>query len=220
MRTDRLKSLAAVLCLSVGLTVGLSVLLKVPSAQAHGAVVEVNPAAVEIEATFDTGEPMSDAQVLVYSPADLSTPVVSGQTDSEGRFFFSPDPSLIAAGSESGRWEVTVRKAGHGQATSFELGNGGVQTVATDGANGSLSRLGLQQWISMAAIIWGFVGTALFFKANAQKTHDEASVNNLAPSHSAAIAPDSTANVPVSDMPRSNVSSSNIPRSNVSGSDR
>ncbi|EDX85896.1 hypothetical protein S7335_3599 [Synechococcus sp. PCC 7335] len=151
------------------LTVG-SVLSRGPSAQAHGAVVEVNPASVEIKAVFDTGEPMSDAQVLVYSPTDLSTPVASGQTDSEGRFLFSPEPDQAVAESQSGRWEVTVRKAGHGQVTTFELGKGVLQPVGTDPSTGRSPQFATQQWISIAAIIWGFVGTALFFKARADQS--------------------------------------------------
>ncbi len=158
------------------LTIGLSLLSKAPSAYAHGALVEVTPTAVEIKAAFDTGEPMDNAQVRVYSPADLETPAIVGETDSEGRFVFSPDASLSAA---DGLWEVVVRKAGHGQATSFELGNGILQT-ATDPSTGS-SAGGLaatqsgftpQRWISMAAIIWGFVGTALYFKARTKPTAD------------------------------------------------
>lgn len=170
------------------LSVCLLVLSKIPNAQAHGAVVEVNPASVEIKAVFDTGEPMSDAQVLVYSPADLSTPVASGQTDSEGRFLFSPELDQVAAESENGRWEVTVRKAGHGQATTFDLGEGVLQTVATGPSAASSSRFVAQQWISIAAIIWGFVGTALYFKARA----DRAKHRRL-DAHTAAIAADDSA---------------------------
>ena len=214
MRTYRLKCLVSASLLAVGLTVGLSVLPDIPKAQAHGAVVEVNPASVEIKAAFDTGEPMSEAQVLLYSPTDLSTPVVKGQTDSEGRFLFSPDPDLIAdltaKGAEDGRWEVTVRKAGHGQVTTFGLGNGILQT-ATDSSTGlavkSSNRFTYQQWISMAAIIWGFVGTALYFRARAyaKTTNTKPPISDWSNGRSAAIAPD--------------VASTNVPK-NAPGSDR
>ena len=184
MRTNRLNFLASVLLL----TVALLVRSKVPSAQAHGAVVEVNPASVEIKAVFDTGEPMSDAQVLVYSPTDLSTPVAKGQTDSEGRFLFSPDLDQVAADSESGRWEVTVRKAGHGQATTFDLGDGVLQTAATEPSAVSSLRFMALQSVSIAAIIWGFVGTALYFKARADRAK-----RHRSDAHSAVIAADVSA---------------------------
>lgn len=166
MRSRQLNSFSSI----VFLAIGLSLLSKVPGAYAHGALVEVNPATVEIKAAFDTGEPMDNAQVRVYSPADLEMPVIVGETDSEGKFVFSPDTSLSAA---EGRWEVMVRKAGHGQTTSFELGNGVLQTTIdpyTDSLAASQSRFTPQHWISVAAIIWGFVGTALYFKARAKPT--------------------------------------------------
>jgi len=150
------------------LAIGLSLLPKAPSAYAHGALVEVTPAAVEVKAAFDTGEPMDNAQVRVYSPADLEMPAIVGETDSEGRFVFSPDASLSAV---DGRWEVMVRKAGHGHTTSFELGDGVLQTETGSLAT-SQSRFTPQHWISVAAIIWGFVGTALYFKARAKPTAD------------------------------------------------
>jgi len=173
---------------------GLSLLSKAPGAYAHGALVEVAPAAVEIKAAFDTGEPMDNAQVRVYSPADLETPAIVGETDGEGRFVFSPDASLSAA---DGRWEVMVRKAGHGHATSFELGNGVLQT-ANGSSTGSLaasqSRFTPQHWISVAAIIWGFVGTALYFKARTFKTRTKPTADgyeNPVESRPVAVASDS-----------------------------
>ncbi|MGB3788377.1 MAG: hypothetical protein WA949_10225 [Phormidesmis sp.] len=177
------------------MTFGLSLLLKVPSAQAHGAVVEVGPATVEIKAAFDTGEPMSDAQVLIYSPADVETPWAKGQTDGEGRFVFSPDPSLTGDDAvENGRWEVTVRKAGHGQTTSFMVGNGALQAPSGGTAAPSQSRFTLQHWISVGAIIWGFLGTALYFKAKAEQ-----SAESRADRQSAAIAANVSSDVARSD---------------------
>ncbi len=194
MRNHQLKFLGTVL-----LTSGLLICSKTPSAQAHGAVVEVNPASVEIKAAFDTGEPMSNAQVLIYSPADVATPVVKGQTDSEGRFLFSPDPDLVAAGAaENGRWEVTVRKAGHGQATNFELGDGILQRAATGSPTASSARFTPQHWLSLAAVVWGFVGTALYFKANAKQSASSRSVEP-----SAVVTPNVSGDVARSDVARS-----------------
>ncbi len=204
MRSNQLNSLVSKSLVSIAsLTVGLSLLLKAPSAQAHGAVVEVTPAAVEIKAAFDTGEPMSDAQVLIFSPADVETPWAKGQTDSEGRFVFSPDPAAGEDAVESGRWEVTVRKAGHGQTTSFMVGDGVLQESFSGAASGtavaSQSRFTLQHWVSVGAIIWGFVGTALYFKAKASQAKDVQSASNRSDVPSTAIASNISSDVTRSD---------------------
>ena len=133
----------------------LSVLL-IQSAQpayAHGATIQVVPQAVEVIATFDNGEPMSNAQVRIYAPDELNEPWQTGQTDSEGRFWFTPEAD------KGGNWEVMVRKAGHGQTTTFAL------DALADGAGvgGQAAPSSASRWLSMLAIIWGFVGTALYF---------------------------------------------------------
>ncbi|MEL7353716.1 MAG: carboxypeptidase-like regulatory domain-containing protein [Cyanobacteria bacterium P01_A01_bin.116] len=159
MRRNALKLNLPVKRLVVGLTAALWVHSATPT-QAHGAKIEVLPQAVEIIATFDTGEPMDNAQVAVYAPDTPETPWRTGQTDSEGRFSFTPD-----TGVAGGLWEVTVRKAGHGQTTSFSLG----ENEAALASEASTTQLTVQKWISMAAIIWGFIGTALFFSNKAHK---------------------------------------------------
>lgn len=122
------------------------------AAYAHGTAVEVTQTAVAVKAAFDDGEPMVDAQVLVYSPGDLETPWRKGTTDSEGMFLFAPDAEM------PGAWEVTVRKAGHGETTTFLIDESG----AAEGV-GSSPTSPVQKWLSIAAAVWGFVGTALFF---------------------------------------------------------
>lgn len=124
---------------------------------AHGTAIEVMQSAVAVKATFDDGAPMAEAQVLVYSPDDPATPWQTGKTDAEGTYLFAP------AAEMPGDWEVTVRKAGHGGTTTFAVNSAGaaVSAVADSAA------APVQKWISMAAIVWGFVGTALFFARKA-----------------------------------------------------
>lgn len=64
--------------------------------------------ALEITAKFDNGQPMSNAQVVIYAPNNLSQPWLQGITDKEGKFVFAPDYSI------TGNWDVKVRIAGHG----------------------------------------------------------------------------------------------------------
>ncbi|MEL6554605.1 MAG: hypothetical protein AAFQ63_14220 [Cyanobacteria bacterium J06621_11] len=127
-----------------------------PAAKAHGALIEVNQKSVEVNATFEDGEPMKNAQVLIYAPDDLQSPWAKGETDAAGRYQFEPEAENI------GIWEVTVRQAGHGGTTSFEVGETGYTLSA---ASGTVSPL--QKWGTIAAVVWGFVGTALFFSARA-----------------------------------------------------
>lgn len=140
---------------------------------AHGANIQYKTAqAIAIQATYDSGTPMANAQVVVYAPDDPHNPWQKGTTDAKGNFRFIPDES------KSGSWEVKVRQAGHG----------GIVTIAVDSLNTignkqSASQLGNQQTteantilarasndqkmpqklVAIASVIWGFIGTALFF---------------------------------------------------------
>jgi len=139
-------------------------------AVAHGANIEYQKtSAVEIEARYDSGTPMADAQVSVYSPDNPAEPWKTGLTDSRGRFVFIPDPD------KSGLWEVKVRQAGHGDLIAVPVGPAAGAEAAGDTPSGTPSRSdaiasnsSLQSnspptWVTAAAVIWGFVGTALFF---------------------------------------------------------
>ncbi len=136
---------------------------------AHGLTVEHRQvSSVEIEARFETGEPMAQAQVLVYAPANPTEPWQQGTTDDQGNFSFTPDTS------QPGSWEVMVRQAGHGVVTTVLVENPSPENSVSDpeteaeGESNSLisPSTGLspvQQGITIGSVIWGFIGTALFF---------------------------------------------------------
>ncbi|MEB3291267.1 MAG: carboxypeptidase-like regulatory domain-containing protein [Leptolyngbya sp.] len=126
---------------------------------AHGAKLEYQPiSGLEIQARYDSGEPMKAAQVNIYTPDNPSEPWQTGTTDDEGRFVFTPDPS------QPGNWEVMVRQAGHGDILVIPVTGSGAEASPAVLANRAASRTaGLPLWVSMAAMVWGFVGTALFF---------------------------------------------------------
>jgi len=122
---------------------------------AHGAKIEYSVnMAVEIVATYDSGEPMGAAQVTVYAPDDPATPWLNGTTDEGGRFTFTPDPSI------PGTWDVQVRQAGHGDIIHIPIGEG----TASGGTSGFTP---IQIVLMSASVIWGFVGTALYFSRKA-----------------------------------------------------
>lgn len=129
-----------------------SALLHLAAVQAHGVTMEYTiDTTVTVQAIFDTGEPMAEGQVLVYGPADPREPVLTGTTDEEGYFTFTPDAAM------PGTWTVQTRQAGHGASIDVELGSDG----SLGGSGGGLS---VPQTILMgASVIWGLVGTALFF---------------------------------------------------------
>lgn len=135
-----------VLPLALLLALGLTM-----TASAHGAKIEYTISmAVEILATYDTDEPMSGGQVTVYAPDAPSTPWLTGACDEEGRFTFTPDTSM------PGSWDVQVRQSGHGDMVHIPIG----EDMAVSGSTGYTP---LQIVLMGASVVWGFIGTALFF---------------------------------------------------------
>jgi nickel transport protein len=129
----------------------LCLLLPLP-AQAHGAKIDYRvDVVIEIFARYDSGEPMAGAQVSVYAPDDPVTPWLNGVCDDEGHFRFAPDTS------RPGTWDVQVRQAGHGDIVHIPVGEG---SVGTAGAGGYTP---LQIVLMAACVVWGAVGTSLYF---------------------------------------------------------
>lgn len=129
-------------------------------ALAHGVRVESEPAqAFRMRALYDSGDPMGNAQVTIYAPDDPTTPWQQFTTDDQGYFMFAPDPTV------TGNWDVQVRKAGHGELVRVDVdGEGSRATLAYAGnSSGQNFRSPVQKWVTVAAVVWGFVGTALFF---------------------------------------------------------
>ncbi len=117
----------------------------------HGVEIDYQTTkAIEITATYDTGDPVSEGQVIIYAPDNPSTPWATGKCDEKGRFTFTPDPS------KPGTWDVQVRKAGHGGMIHIPVGG---DEVAAGGTGYTTPQIALMT----ASVIWGFIGTALFF---------------------------------------------------------
>ncbi|MEM1311305.1 MAG: carboxypeptidase-like regulatory domain-containing protein [Cyanobacteria bacterium P01_C01_bin.70] len=123
------------------------------AAIAHGAHVQARIAtAVQIQAAYDSGEPMAAATVQVFAPDDPQTPVFSGQTDETGQYAFVP--------TAPGNWEVSVRQAGHGDIVVIPVEADG--TITSTFVNDPGLTL-LQRVVIAGAVTWGCVGTALYF---------------------------------------------------------
>ena len=125
---------------------------------AHGANIEYQETnAVTIQAKYDDGTPMANAQVVIYAPSDRATPWLKGTTDESGNFSFVPDADNF------GDWDVKVRQSGHGDITTIPILDDQLavnkMAASSSGAGYSPS----QKIVMAAAVGWGFVGTGLFF---------------------------------------------------------
>ena len=152
----------------------------------HRLFVEDGVVKIEIRAAYDTGEPMSEAQVAIFAPNDLANPWKTGKTDKAGYFTFAPDLSM------PGTWDVQVRLAGHGKMIHVRVSGDEASTLESDAeetlarektvelrgakaglGNGSTSvgtGFTTGQIVIMAAcVIWGGIGTALFFASRRKK---------------------------------------------------
>lgn len=150
------------------------------SAIAHGVRMQARETqAVEVNAEYDTGEPMTEAQVTVFAPNDPATPWLEGTTDENGNFVFTPDSS------QSGTWSVQVRQSGHGGIVNIPIEGYQAQAAGENGTteanssasgqvvtSGSASYTPLQLFLMGAAGVWGFIGTALFFMRGNQRNSD------------------------------------------------
>ncbi|MDW7674195.1 MAG: carboxypeptidase regulatory-like domain-containing protein [Bacillota bacterium] len=139
------KFILALIISFLGIGVNLSPVL------AHGANIKYESnMTYKIEATFEDGAPMDNAQVTIYAPDNPADPWEKGLTDENGIFYLSPDLS------KAGLWLVQVRKAGHGVSVNITIDEGQFVSGET-----SLSKA--QIILMTVSVLWGFVGTALYF---------------------------------------------------------
>ena len=128
----------------------LVLLVIVSTVFAHGAAIEYQiESTIHITASYDSGEPMNEAQVAVFSPEDKQNPWLVDVTDENGNFSFTPDVTM------AGEWDVQVRQAGHGDMIHINLND-------AEGSDGAFSVL--QIVVMSLSILWGLIGTALYFK--------------------------------------------------------
>jgi nickel transport protein len=124
---------------------------------AHGAnIAYQSTKALKINASYDSGQPMSKAEVSIYSPDDPSNPWLTGTTNESGEFIFIPDPDQI------GNWEVKVRQAGHGHMITIPVSDSQISTAPASSSSPK-NYTPMQKGLMIISVGWGCVGTALFF---------------------------------------------------------
>lgn len=122
------------------------------SAFAHGADIEYKMNSIyDVYAKYDNGEPMKEAQVIIYAPNNPKEPYSKTKCDENGYFIFKPDNNI------TGNWLIQVRQAGHGASINIPIGT----EVKTEGTTGFST---LQKVIMGVCVLWGLFGTAAYFR--------------------------------------------------------
>lgn len=124
---------------------------------AHGTHYTIDQTkAMVIRVEYDDGEPISYAEVKIFSPDDQKVEYQKGRTDKKGQFFFLPETA--------GEWKVVV---------SDGMGHGVVAKVSPDNMTGlPVQSSDLKKWqkvIMALCVVWGFIGLALFHQARMMK---------------------------------------------------
>ncbi len=126
---------------------------------AHGSKYEIINPGIGIKASYFDGSVMSDSDVEVYSTANSKKTTFTGITDSKGRFHFFPD--------KTGKWRITISDGmGHAVEALVNVGNDMIAESAPANNKGAFSTL--QIFVMAICVIWGFIGTGLYFKRNKQ----------------------------------------------------
>ncbi len=127
------------------------------SALAHGVEYEIreNKAAI-IKISYDDGEPMSYAEVKIFSPYNAGIEYQNGRTDSNGCFAFIPD--------KPGEWKVVVNDGmGHGISKKVTI---------MEGLNVDIVNKGFYRWqklITGISIIFGLTGLIFYIRVRKTK---------------------------------------------------
>ena len=120
----------------------------------HGVDIVLFNGGTGIEARYDSGDPISHADVTVYSPGNGDEPFQIGVTDRNGRFLFFPDAD--------GKWKVVVNDGtGHGGTKYIIVNNSSiVQDEAIQKPLGRSIKL-----LSGIIVIFGLTGILFFVLA-------------------------------------------------------
>ena len=198
MSYKRLSTLSLGLSLSLGLI--LTPIIHSSPTLAHNTILEYQATeAIAINAKFDNGQPMKNAQVVIYAPDNPTVPWSKGSTDEAGKFTFIPDYQ------KTGNWTVKIRLAGHGSVINIPIENTAIPIESSSSINSENltsnqktivdrndnsktltsamiqnnqnSNLSWSQKLLMSIVgAWGFIGTALYFSGKNSKNNK--TINN------------------------------------------
>lgn len=133
----------------------LGVIAMTDSSMAHGVVIQTKARpTVEVQGRYEDGRPLKQAQVKVFDPSNPEQPKFNGITDDQGIYRFTP--------TVPGEWSIFLRQAGHGGEITvpIEQINANGLTIAETSTGQSWP----QRIIMIGSVLWGCVGTALYFR--------------------------------------------------------
>ncbi|WP_407355355.1 hypothetical protein [Methanolobus sp. WCC5] len=131
--------------------------LLMPAVSAHRVYVQERITEVEIKAWFGGGDPMADADILIFGIKNGEEELyIEDRTDSNGMYYFTPKPGVS-------EYRVVVSESGHKNEKVFSLtGDAGVSAEA---------ELPLAASIGAGfGYILGIAGIALYFSSRKAKT--------------------------------------------------
>lgn len=110
---------------------------------------------VGLQISYDSGGPLSEADVQIFSPENRKLAFQQLSTDMNGRFLFYPD--------KTGKWKIVANDGiGHGLTTEITIEN--LQIMKTSGAeHPGFSRF--HKIVIGISIIFGITGILFFFSA-------------------------------------------------------
>ena len=123
--------------------------------QAHGVRCKITKS-LGIQVYFDSGSLVTEAEVKIYAPGNRKTPFLKCKTNLRGEAFFTPN--------KVGLWIIVVKdSSGHGLRKDIEVNS----NMITSSKNSSLDWT--RKIIMAICVVWGFIGTALFFVARKKR---------------------------------------------------
>ncbi|MCP4134405.1 MAG: hypothetical protein GY754_25760 [bacterium] len=148
-----MKQYRVVLLKTISLSIFLFLVLTGKDLYSHGLSHKIIKGGFGIQALYSDGSPMSDSEVTVVAPGSVITrPFITGITDKKGNFFFLPD--------QKGKWKIIVDDGmGHRLDSGIAISET-MEAVPLPGG-GSLNML--QKIIMAICVVWGAIGTALYF---------------------------------------------------------
>lgn len=112
--------------------------------------------AVVIKFTYESGKPMKKAQVSFFAPGEFDKAAFKKYADNNGIVRFTP--------RKSGEWIIMAKQeGGHVKRVNLKVKPG--MTLEKSAASLSF----LQKIILAICVIWGFTGTALYFKCRKKR---------------------------------------------------
>lgn len=109
---------------------------------------------IGIEVKYEDGVPLGEQPVRVFSPDNKSKAYIKSKTNHLGRYYFKAD--------KKGDWIVIVQDAaGHAVRVNVRVEKDEVKVKNQSNAIDPFQKI-----IMSLSIIWGLIGTALFFYRN------------------------------------------------------